>query len=112
MGHIQISTIDPARYYDVRFVATLRGLHAATVYQAAKGLKKAPIPQVTRFNTKLKFLGQHILDFIEDHGGTVAKASPSPDQDSKALASVSNAQAPRGRPRKVGRRSTTVGAAA
>ena len=110
MGSIQISTIDPARYYDVRFVATLRGLHAATVYQAAKGLKKAPIPQVTRFNTKLKFLGQHILDFIEDHGGPIAQASLSPDQSSKTLASVPKAQAPRGRPRKVGP-STTVGAA-
>ena len=109
MGSVHISTIDPARYYDVRFVADMRGLHTATVYQAVRGLKKAPIPRVTRFNSEVKFLGQHILDFIEEHGGTVAQASASSDQNSKAnskalasLASVAKVQAPRGRPRKVG----------
>ncbi len=111
MGSIPISTIDPARYYNVRFVATMRGLNAATVYQAASGLKKAPIPRVTRFNSEVKFLGQHILDFIEEHGGTVARPSTSPDQSSKALGSVPKVQAPRGRPRKAGL-SATAGTAA
>ena len=110
MGSIPISPIDPARYYDARFVATMRGLNVATVYQSVKGLKKAPIPRVTRFNSEVKFLGQHILDFIEEHGGTgtVAQASASMDQSSKALASVPKVQAPRqaprGRPRKAGLR--------
>ena len=111
MDSIPISPIDPVRYYNVRYVATMRGLNVATIYQVVRGLKKAPIPRVTRFNTEVKFLGQHILDFIEEHGGTVVQPSASPGQSSKAVASVAKAQGPRGRPRKAGL-NATAGAAA
>ena len=107
---IDIKPINPAHYYDARFVATLRGLHLCTVYQSLNGAKRAALPRPTRFGRGVKFLGQHILDFIEEHGGTIAQASPSLDQSSTALASVPKVEAPRGRPRKVGL-STTVGAA-
>ena len=99
---IEIQPINPAHYYDVRFVATLRGLHLCTVYQSLSGVKRAALPRPTRFGRGVKFLGQHILDFIEEHGGTVAQASASPDQSSSALASVAKAKAPRGRPRNAG----------
>ena len=111
MDSLSISPIDPARYYPASFIATMRGLHLNTVYQSAKGLKQAEIPRVTRFKGEVKFLGQHILDFIVEHSGPVAQASASQPQSSETSASVPTVQAKRGRPRNA-HRSVPAGAAA
>lgn len=99
---IPIEPINPVHYYDARFVAIFRGLHLCTVYQSLSGAKRAALPRPTRFGREVKFLGQHILDFIAEHGGTVSSLAEAPPPVAKSQG--------RGRPRKVLR--AAVGGAA
>ena len=103
----QPHAVAPLRYYDVQFVATMLGLSEWTVYQASAGRKKIQVPQATRLGRTVRFLGQHILDFVGENGGAAAVAAhygAQGQQDQVAAVTkppVAPAR-PRGRPRKVG----------
>ncbi|BEP35324.1 hypothetical protein GmRootV59_22950 [Variovorax sp. V59] len=66
------SLIERHRFYDVPFLAGLLGVSEQTVYQAAGGFKRFPLPKVTRLGRTLRFLGLHIHQYIETHAGIEA----------------------------------------
>jgi predicted DNA-binding transcriptional regulator AlpA len=98
--------IEPARLYDVRFVADLVGVTPRTVYQSMVGSKKMPLPTPIKLGRSVRFSGQHIIEFLAAHGVVI-----SPAVSAAASVAAPTKRGP-GRPRKVGGPQTNRGGAA